>query len=56
MVLPVDAADGKPLSTAIFKPVNRYDASKSGRVFAMKYRTLEETTKDSIAEYKRRGW
>jgi hypothetical protein len=33
-----------------------FDSSKGKRVFGIKYKTLEETTKDSIAEYKRRGW
>jgi nucleoside-diphosphate-sugar epimerase len=52
----VDAADGRPLSTAIFQPLNITDKSKSQRVFNFKYRTIEETTKDTIDEYKRRGW
>jgi hypothetical protein len=52
----VDAADGRPLTTAIFQPSNVTDTSKSQRVFNFKYKTIEETTKDTIDEYKRRGW
>jgi nucleoside-diphosphate-sugar epimerase len=52
----VDAADGRPMSTAIFQPLNITDKSKSHRVFNFKYKTIEEITKDTIDEYKRRGW
>jgi hypothetical protein len=51
-----DAVDGRPLSTAVFKPVNTIDTSKSQQMFNFRYRTLEETAKDTIEEYKRRGW
>jgi hypothetical protein len=55
-VCTVDAADGRPLTTAIFQPTNTTDTTKSQRVFNFKYRTMEETTRDTIEEYKRRGW
>ncbi|KAI0746587.1 NAD(P)-binding protein [Daedaleopsis nitida] len=33
-----------------------YNREKSQRVLGMKYRTLEETTKDTLEDYRGRGW
>ncbi|KAJ6616017.1 NAD-P-binding protein [Mycena sp. CBHHK59/15] len=34
----------------------RYDASKSQRVLGMTYRSMEETTKDTVADWEAKGW
>ncbi|KAF8873079.1 D-lactaldehyde dehydrogenase [Infundibulicybe gibba] len=39
---------------AVYK--NTYDASKSLRILGMKYRTMEQTTRDTLADFARRGW
>lgn len=33
-----------------------YDVSKSGKIFGFKYRTMDETTRDILADFKGRGW
>ena len=39
--------EGRPL---------KYDASKGKRVFGIKYKTMEETAKDMLEDFKRKGW
>lgn len=34
----------------------KYDASKQTRIFGMKYRLIEETTKDILDDFVKRGW
>lgn len=34
----------------------QYDVSKAKQVLGMKYRTMEETTRDSLVDFKQRGW
>ncbi|KAF8879132.1 hypothetical protein BD779DRAFT_1552618 [Infundibulicybe gibba] len=34
----------------------KYDTSKAARILGMKYRTMEETITDILADYQRRGW
>jgi hypothetical protein len=33
-----------------------YDTSKAERILGIKYRTKEETLKDTFADYEARGW
>ncbi|OSX58892.1 hypothetical protein POSPLADRAFT_1059984 [Postia placenta MAD-698-R-SB12] len=33
-----------------------YDVSKSSKIFGFKYRTMDETTRDILADFKSRGW
>lgn len=33
-----------------------FDSSKSKRVLGLEYRTIEETTRDSLAQFKQKGW
>ncbi|KAI0088796.1 NAD(P)-binding protein [Irpex rosettiformis] len=41
-------------ATAVYRI--RYDVSKAARIFGIKYITLEQTTKDTLAQYKEKGW
>ncbi|KAJ7162469.1 hypothetical protein C8R46DRAFT_348925 [Mycena filopes] len=34
----------------------RYDASKSGRVLGVVYRSMEDTARDTVADWEKRGW
>jgi nucleoside-diphosphate-sugar epimerase len=34
----------------------RYDTTKGERIFAMKYRSMEETARDILADFEARGW
>ncbi|KAF8877440.1 hypothetical protein BD779DRAFT_1663913 [Infundibulicybe gibba] len=34
----------------------KYDTSKAARIFGIKYRNMEEITRDSLADFERRGW
>jgi hypothetical protein len=52
----VNAVDGVPIAKTVYTSVNRFDTSKSKRVFGMMYKTLEETAKDSVDEFNKRGW
>jgi hypothetical protein len=52
-LLTVDAADGINEKTSL---TPRFDTSKSSAVFGVKYRTMEETTKDMLNDFKARGW
>lgn len=36
--------------------LTRYDVSKAARIFGIKYHTMDETTKDIVADLKSRGW
>jgi nucleoside-diphosphate-sugar epimerase len=33
-----------------------YDTAKANRILGLKYRTIEETTRDTLADYEARGW
>ena len=33
-----------------------YDTSKEAKILIIKYRTKEETARDALADYERRGW
>lgn len=33
-----------------------YDASKAPKVLGIKYRSIDETTRDILEDYKARGW
>ncbi|KAF9077902.1 hypothetical protein BDP27DRAFT_1310382 [Rhodocollybia butyracea] len=37
-------------------PAKNFDSGKSKAVLGIKYKSLEETTKDSLADFKKRGW
>ncbi|KAF8873077.1 D-lactaldehyde dehydrogenase [Infundibulicybe gibba] len=39
---------------AVYK--NEYDTSKCLRILGMEYRTMEQTTRDTLADFARRGW
>jgi hypothetical protein len=34
----------------------QYDVSKAKRILGIEYRSVETTTRDSIADFKARGW
>ncbi|KAF8139606.1 hypothetical protein EV363DRAFT_1249436 [Boletus edulis] len=38
------------------KHLTIYDKSKADRILGLKYRTIAETTKDTLADYEARGW
>ncbi|GLB36862.1 putative D-lactaldehyde dehydrogenase [Lyophyllum shimeji] len=38
------------------KPVASYDTSKEKRILGLKYHTKEETTRDTLADFEKRGW
>jgi hypothetical protein len=48
-----DAADGKETPPP---RSSMYDTSKTKRVFGFKYRTIAESTKDTMDDFKARGW
>jgi hypothetical protein len=51
-LLIVDAADGKDVP---FQP-SELDTTKSQNVFGYKYKTMLESAKDMLEDYKARGW
>lgn len=42
------------LKTAVYHTY--FDNSKSKRLLDLEYRTIEETTRDSVAQFKEKGW
>lgn len=38
------------------KHLTFYDTAKADRILGLKYRTIAETTKDTLADYEARGW
>lgn len=38
------------------KHLTIYNAAKAGRILGLKYRTIAETTRDTLADYEARGW
>ncbi|KNZ74715.1 NADPH-dependent methylglyoxal reductase GRE2 [Termitomyces sp. J132] len=47
---------GYPGAGATAKPPVRYDTSKAQRILGLKYRTKVEVTRDTLADFERRGW
>ncbi len=33
-----------------------YDTAKADRIFGHKYRSMDECTRDTLADFERRGW
>jgi hypothetical protein len=38
------------------KHIVEYDASKAQRILALQYRGMDETARDMLADFERRGW
>ena len=38
------------------EPLYLYNAAKADRILGIRYRTMEEMTKDILEDFKRRGW
>ena len=36
--------------------LTQFDAAKAARILGLRYRTLAETTRDTLADYEARGW
>ncbi|KAG5719285.1 NADPH-dependent methylglyoxal reductase GRE2 [Termitomyces sp. T112] len=51
-----DLPVGFPGAGATAKPPVRYDTSKAQRILGLKYRTKVEVTRDTLADFERRGW
>ncbi|KAG6809992.1 hypothetical protein H0H93_015323 [Arthromyces matolae] len=47
---------GYPGAGKTAKPPVRYDTSKASRVLGIRYRTKEEVTRDTLADFERRKW
>ena len=64
MVSTVDAARqysdkipvGEPYDPSKVEFPVRYNSEKSRRILGIEYRSLEETAKDTIEDYKVKGW
>ena len=41
-------------ATAVYRV--RYDVSKAAKILGIKYISLEQTTKDTLAQFKEKGW
>ena len=61
-VITAHAVDEKiQVSKNDFDPANpsyeyRFDTSKATKIFGITYRTMEQTTRDVIAQFKEKGW
>lgn len=53
-----DLPKGNPGAGKISKPIFPYDASKAPKILGpeLVYHTKEETTRDTLADFERRGW
>ncbi|KAJ3854684.1 D-lactaldehyde dehydrogenase [Lentinula lateritia] len=53
-----DMPKGNPGAGKILKPIFPYDASKAPKILGpeLVYHTKEETTRDTLADFERRGW
>ncbi|KIK63983.1 hypothetical protein GYMLUDRAFT_40198 [Collybiopsis luxurians FD-317 M1] len=53
-----DLPKGNPGAGKGYIPKIAYDASKASRILGpeLKYHTIEETTKDTLADFEKRGW
>ncbi|KAF5391121.1 hypothetical protein D9757_003042 [Collybiopsis confluens] len=53
-----DLPKGNPGAGKDFVPNIAYDASKASRILGpeLRYHTMEETTRDTLADFERRGW
>ncbi|KAI0342089.1 NAD-P-binding protein [Trametopsis cervina] len=49
------AGDPNADLSKVFYPM-RYDTSKADRVLGIKYRTMKETTKDILGQFREKGW
>ncbi|KAG6856805.1 hypothetical protein H0H87_000502 [Tephrocybe sp. NHM501043] len=49
-------AVGYPGAGATAKPPVAYDSSKAARILGIKYRTKEDVTRDTLADFENRGW
>ena len=38
------------------KPLIHYNVAKAKEILGIKYKTMDETTKDLLEDFKRRGW
>ncbi|KAG6830276.1 hypothetical protein H0H92_001542 [Tricholoma furcatifolium] len=47
---------GYPGAGKTAKPPVRYDTSKGERILGLKYRTAVEVTRDTLADFEKRGW
>ncbi|KAH7884064.1 hypothetical protein F5I97DRAFT_1646596 [Phlebopus sp. FC_14] len=47
---------GIPGAGATAKHLLHYSTAKADRIFGLKYRTIAETTRDTLADYEARGW
>ena len=47
---------GVPGAGLTAKPPVRYDTAKAARILGLKYRSVEEMTRDALVDFHRKGW